>query len=108
MNEPGPFLKKPLKERSVVNAKAGLARSTYPQPSIAMSQRKRGGIFWNLGGEADDVRAFESLKTLRLNVIARAGNIVNVAVNSVLKMALEPKVENDYRKTELALHQLDA
>ncbi len=48
---------------------------------------------------------FESLKSLRFKVIARAGRIVNVAGKSVLKMSSEPKVEAGYRKIE---RQLDA
>jgi hypothetical protein len=51
---------------------------------------------------------FESLKSLRFKIIARAGRIVNVAGKSVLKMAAESKVETDYRKIERALDQLVA
>ena len=51
---------------------------------------------------------FESLKSLRFKVIARAGRIVNVAGKSVLKMASEPKVEVDYRNIERALDQMAA
>jgi hypothetical protein len=51
---------------------------------------------------------FESLKTLRFKLIARAGRIVNIAGKSVLKMAAEPKVENSYRKIERALDRLVA
>ena len=51
---------------------------------------------------------FESLKTLRFKIIARAGRIVNIAGRSVLKMAIEPKVETDYRKIEVALAQFAA
>jgi hypothetical protein len=49
---------------------------------------------------------FESLKSLRFKVIARAGRIVNVAGKSILKMASEPKVESDYHKIGLAITQL--
>ena len=49
---------------------------------------------------------FESLKSLRFKIIARAGRIVNVAGISVLKMASEPKVEADYRAIERALHKM--
>jgi len=52
--------------------------------------------------------SFESLKTLRFKVIARAGRIVNSAGKSILKMAREPKVEAGYRKIERALDQLAA
>ena len=51
---------------------------------------------------------FESLKSLRFKVIARAGRIVNVAGISVLKMASEPKVEADYRDIQRALHKMVA
>lgn len=51
---------------------------------------------------------FESLKSLRFKIIARAGRVVNVAGKSVLKMASEPKVEADYRKIERALDQMAA
>jgi hypothetical protein len=51
---------------------------------------------------------FESLKSLRFKVIARAGRIVNVAGTSVLKMASEPKVEADYRNIERALNKMAA
>jgi len=51
---------------------------------------------------------FESLKSLRFKVIARAGRIVNVAGTSVLKMASEPKVEAVYRNIERALHKMAA
>jgi len=47
---------------------------------------------------------FESLKSLRFKIIARAGRVVNVAGKSVLKMASEAKVQADYRKI---LHSLD-
>jgi len=46
---------------------------------------------------------FESLKSLRFKIIARAGRIVNVAGKYVLKMASESKVEAEYRKIERAL-----
>jgi Transposase DDE domain group 1 len=52
--------------------------------------------------------AFESLKTLRFKIIARAGRIVNVAGKSVLKMASEPKVEADYKNIERAIRKLAA
>lgn len=51
---------------------------------------------------------FESLKSLRFKIIARAGRIVSAAGKSVLKMAAEPKVEADYRKVERALDKLAA
>ena len=51
---------------------------------------------------------FESLKSLRFKVIARAGRVVNVAGKSVLKMASERKVEADFRKIERALAKLAA
>lgn len=51
---------------------------------------------------------FESLKTLRFKVIARAGRIVNIAGKSILKMATEPKVEENYRKIERAIKQMAA
>jgi len=52
--------------------------------------------------------AFESLKTLRFKIIARAGRIVNAGGKSVLKMASEPKVEADYKKIERAIRKLAA
>ena len=52
--------------------------------------------------------SFESLKSLRFKIIARAGRIVNVAGKSALKMASEPKVEADYRNIERALEQMAA
>ena len=52
--------------------------------------------------------AFESLKSLRFKIIARAGRVVNVAGKSILKMASEPKVEADYRKIERAIQKLAA
>jgi hypothetical protein len=52
--------------------------------------------------------AFESLKSLRFKIIARAGRIVNVSGKSVLKMASEPKVEADYKKIERAIQKLAA
>lgn len=51
---------------------------------------------------------FESLKSLRFKVIARAGRIVNLAGKSILKMASEPKVEAGYRKIERVLDKLAA
>jgi hypothetical protein len=51
---------------------------------------------------------FESLKSLRFKVIARAGRVVNVSGKSVLKMASEAKVEADYRKIERALDRMTA
>lgn len=52
--------------------------------------------------------SFESLKSLRFKIIARAGRVVNVAGKSVLKMASEPKVQVDYRKIERSLEQMAA
>jgi hypothetical protein len=52
--------------------------------------------------------SFESLKSLRFKIIARAGRVVNVAGKSVLKMAREPKVEADYRKIQQALEKMAA
>jgi hypothetical protein len=52
--------------------------------------------------------SFESLKSLRFKIIARAGRIVNVAGISTLKMATEPKVEADYRKIERAIDKMAA
>ena len=49
---------------------------------------------------------FESLKSLRFKLIARAGRIVNIAGKSVLKLSSEAKVEADYRKIEQNLEQL--
>jgi hypothetical protein len=52
--------------------------------------------------------SFESLKTLRFKVIARAGRVVNSAGKSILKMADEPKVQADYRKIQRALDKMAA
>lgn len=51
---------------------------------------------------------FESLKSLRFKVIARAGRIVNVAGKSVLKMAREQKIETVYRNIEAAIDRIAA
>jgi hypothetical protein len=51
---------------------------------------------------------FESLKSLRFKIIARAGRVVNTSGKSVLKLAQEPKVEAEYRKIERALATLAA
>jgi Transposase DDE domain group 1 len=51
---------------------------------------------------------FESLKSLRFKVIARAGRVVNVSGKSVLKMASEAKVEADYQKIKRALDRMTA
>lgn len=51
---------------------------------------------------------FESLKSLRFKIIARAGRVVNVAGKSVLKMAFEPKVEENFRNIERALQKMAA
>lgn len=50
--------------------------------------------------------SFESLKSLRFKVIARAGRVVNLAGKSILKMASEPKVEAGYRHIERAIHKM--
>jgi hypothetical protein len=52
--------------------------------------------------------SFESLKSLRFKIIARAGRIVNLSGKGILKMAKNAKVEADYRKIESALDQLAA
>jgi hypothetical protein len=52
--------------------------------------------------------SFESLKSLRFKVIARAGRVVNASGRSTLKMTAESKVESDYRKIERAISSIAA
>jgi hypothetical protein len=54
------------------------------------------------------IHSFESLKSLRFRIIARAGRIVNLSGKGILKMAKNAKVEADYRKIENGLDQLAA
>lgn len=51
---------------------------------------------------------FESLKSLRFKIIARAGRIVNIAGKSVLKMAAEPKVETAFQTIARSLDRAAA
>lgn len=51
---------------------------------------------------------FESLRSLRFKIVARAGRVVNAAGKSVLKMADEPKVEAQFRKIECRIDRIAA
>ena len=51
---------------------------------------------------------YESLKSLRFKVIARADRIVNIAGKYILKMARETKVELSYRNIEASIDRIAA
>ena len=52
--------------------------------------------------------SFESLKSLRFKIIARAGRVVNQSGKTVLKLVDEPAVRKEFEKISAELDQLIA